>query len=246
MDRINCDNLVDYFNRALTEMEKEQFETHLKTCSECQAELNELIELIGDLPYLSEPVTPPSGMKKRILENVYESSEPQEIQQAVTERPNRPETITAIQQKKSWWTPVLAAALLLSLLGNGYTFMKLNDEQTEKEAAKAVNSVSLKPSETFTGSGQASIYTYEKEINVIVQADQLKALQGDQVYQVWLIKDGKPIPAGSFVPDPTGDGAAVYKIEAAENKDWDTIAITLEPQPGNELPEGQIILSSNL
>lgn len=246
MEKMNCDNLIDYFNRSLTEAEKEQYTAHLEHCSECQEELKELIEITGELPYLSEPITPPTGMKKRILENVYETTELVEIQQAITEQPNLSVDRPAAVQRTSWWTPMLAAALLLSLLGNGYALLKINDEKPGTELANAVNSVQLQPSEAFSGSGEASILTYDNEMNVIVHADQLKAIEGNEVYQVWLIEDGKPVPAGSFVPDTTGSGAAFYKIKAEKNKKWDTIAITLEPKPGNELPEGKIVLSSTL
>lgn len=246
MEKMNCDHLIDYFNRSLTEAEKERFEAHLERCPECQEELKELIEITGELPYLSEPKTPPTGMKKRILENVYENTESENIQLTKTERTNLTVNKPSAVQKKSWWTPLLAATLLLSLLGNGYTLMKLNEEKPGKELAEAVNNVQLEPSETSLGSGEASILTYNDEMSIIVQADQLKAIEGNEVYQVWLIEDGKPVPAGSFVPDATGSGAAYYKIKADKNKKWDTIAITLEPQPGNELPEGQIVLSSKL
>lgn len=246
MEKMNCDHLIDYFNRSLTEAEKEQFESHLEHCQECQEDLKDLIEITGELPYLSEPITPPAGMKKRILENVYEKTESEEVPQAITEQPNQSVNKPAALHKRSWWTPVLAAALLLSLLGNGYALLEINEEKPANELANSVNSVQLQPSEAFSGSGEASILTYDNELNVIVHAEQLIALAGNEVYQVWLIEDGKPVPAGSFVPDTTGSGAAFYKIKADENKKWDTIAITLEPKPGNELPEGQIVLSSNL
>ncbi|MEH7441192.1 anti-sigma factor [Bacillus sp. JJ1122] len=246
MEKMNCDHLIDYFNRSLTEAEKERFEVHLERCPECREELKELVEITGELPYLSEPKTPPSSMKNRILENVFETAESENIQLTKTERPNLTVNKPSAVQKKSWLTPLLAATLLLSLLGNGYTLMKLNEEKPGKELAEAVNNVQLEPSENFLGSGEASILTYNDEMSVIVQADKLKAIEGNEVYQVWLIEDGKPVPAGSFVPDATGSGAAFYKIKADKNKKWDTIAITLEPQPGNELPEGQIVLSSKL
>ena len=39
--------------------------------------------------------------------------------------------------------------------------------------------------------------------------------------------------------------SSYYQLETT-SKEWDTIAITLEPKTGNELPEGQIVLSSEI
>jgi hypothetical protein len=242
MENMNCNHLINYFNRALTEVEMKQFESHLNHCTECREELLELTDLTGDLPYLSEPITPPIGMKKRILDNVLEEESPSEEIELVTKQ-----TVPTIIQKRSWWTPLLAATLLLSLIGNGYALFNINEEKSRStNLAMMVNSVELQPSETFTSSGEASIFTYENEVNIVVQADQLNAIKENEVYQVWLIKDGKPIPAGSFVPDTKGDGSTYYKIKSDEMEKWDTIAITLEPKHGNQLPEGSIVLSSSL
>jgi len=82
-------------------------------------------------------------------------------------------------------------------------------------------------------------------LNVLVEAGRLKPLKGDQIYQVWLLKDGKPVPAGAFEPDASGKGAVYHTIDDDGTK-WDTIAITLEPKAGNTLPEGEIVLSSAL
>ena len=237
MNNENCDLLVDYLNGTLSEQETREFEEHLKTCGECR----EIIDATGELPYLADPVEPPAEMKSRILANVFEEQQAAPApaaKQAVAPRKKR----TA---KRSWWTPLIAAVLLLSLLGNAYALMMLSDREEEPEIQTAFQSVDLQSGEAFGGSATAAIIKEENSLDLVVQADQLEELEGSEVYQVWLLKEGQPIPAGSFTPNENGEGAAHYSLEE-NTEEWDTIAITKEPEAGNELPEGEIVLSSEI
>jgi len=247
MTNIDCDYLVDYLNGTLTAEENQQFEHHLKTCTECQ----EIIEATGQLPYLADPVEPPTDMKARILSNVFDEKveqnnhlKDQPIDQPKALKPAMsPIPIHKKRRKENVWKPLLAAVLLMSLLGNGYAFYQLSDQTAETETA--IQSIELQPNATFTGTATAAMIEEEGLLNLVVQADRLAELETSQVYQVWLIKDGKPIPAGAFSPNPNGEGASYYQLETTSDE-WDTIAITLEPKTGNELPEGEIVLSSEI
>jgi anti-sigma-K factor RskA len=240
MMNTNCDHVVDYLNGTLTAEEKQAFEQHLATCADCR----ELVDAVGELPYLAEPAEPPVGMKSRILANVFEE-EPQK--QAEPERQVKKEkTVPMVKPKarRSSWAPLIAAVLLLSLLGNAYAFFKLADEQ-QPATESAFQSIELQPREAFGGSAKAAIIQEEGSFEVVVQAEQLEQLQGDEVYQIWLLKEGQPVPAGAFTPDADQQGSAYYSM--TENTEgWDTIAITREPEAGNETPEGEIVLSSEI
>ncbi|ANU23234.1 anti-sigma factor [Planococcus donghaensis] len=239
MTNIDCDYLVDYLNGTLSEKENKEFEQHLMTCSECQ----EIVEATGQLPYLADPVEPPTDMKARILSNVFDETVEQNDQPKALKPAMSPIPIHKKRRKENVWKPLLAAVLLMSLLGNGYAFYQLSDQPAGTETA--IQSIELQPNEAFTGTATAAMIEEEGLLNLVVQADQLAELEASQVYQVWLIKDGKPIPAGAFSPNPNGEGASYYQLETT-SKEWDTIAITLEPKTGNELPEGQIVLSSEI
>lgn len=238
MAKMNCDHVIDYLNGTLNKDEQLEFEQHLKTCAECQ----EIIEMTGDLPYLADPVDPPAGMKARILSNVFEE-EAQE-KPAEAERETTPLVAKKTMNKKNRWPVLIAAALTVSLLGNGYALLKLS-EQPETGGETAFQSIDLQPNEVFGGTAKAAIIQEEESFELVVQAEQLEALEGEQVYQIWLLKEGKPIPAGAFTPTDDGEGNAYYSLED-NTEDWDTIAITLEPQAGNESPQGEIVLSSEI
>ncbi|GKW45810.1 anti-sigma factor domain-containing protein [Planococcus sp. NCCP-2050] len=232
MAKLNCDHVIDYLNGTLSKEEQLEFEQHLKTCADCQ----EIIEMTGDLPYLADPVDPPAGMKARILSTVFEEEEQEKSEEV------RRETTPLITQKtvkkKNRWPVLIAAALFVSLLGNGYALLKLSEQPD-------FQSIDLQPNEVFGGTAKAAIIREEESLELVVQAEQLEALEGEQVYQIWLLKEGKPIPAGAFTPSANGEGNAYYSLEG-NTEDWDTIAITLEPQAGNASPQGEIVLSSEI
>ncbi|MBT2582796.1 anti-sigma factor [Planococcus sp. ISL-109] len=243
MTNVNCDQLVDYLNGSLDEQQRQQFEQHLAECPECR----DIVDMTGELPYLAEPVEPNTGMKARILDAVFEEeqkNEPTEVHTAVREAKTAPTAMPKRTFTSSKWTPLIAAGLLVSLLGNAYAFYELSDRPDAPESpAVAFETVDLQPSEAFEGIGTAAIVRDENALNLLVQADQLAPLSGGEVYQIWLLKDGEPIPAGAFTADEENEGAAFFSLEE-DTEGWDTIAITLEPQRGNETPQGEVVLSA--
>ncbi|OXT15438.1 hypothetical protein B9K06_20880 [Bacillus sp. OG2] len=243
MNKDYCELSIDYFNGTLSEEEKQAFEQHLLTCEVCRAEMEDLKMLSGHLPFLSEEVQPPKGMKDRIFKEIFQNEEKQTA--AKEDKVDEPAGLTS-KQKRKWQMPALAAALLLSVIGNGYAVIKLSEKEPVQRAEEKISSIALQPGENFDGNAEAYLIQESNGLKVIVNAEGLEQTEGEQVYQVWLIHGGNPVPAGSFVPDSTSKGTAFYQAADSSSENWDTIAVTLEPRAGNSLPEGQIVLSSEL
>ncbi|UOQ84039.1 anti-sigma factor [Gracilibacillus salinarum] len=243
-----CEKVINYFNDQLTEIEIEQFEEHLASCDTCQEELKELQELTEDLPFISEPVTPNEGMKDRVLGNILQE-EQETTAEAVT-----PIVRTEQQPKRKfqkWIQNGLAAALVLSLIGNIYLLNQPADSPGNETAAtidEIINSVTLEDTEIMNAAGRASIVENNGEKVLLVQAENLQEIEGDQAYQVWLLEEEKPYRAGTFVPNQVGEGAVAFSLSELEesNVNWDTIAITLEPSADNQEPQGDIILAAGI
>lgn len=228
---------------------RKSFQSHLQTCSSCQEELQELEIVLGDLTFLAAEQALPPGMKERVLANVFHEDE------RVSELSHHKEEIKQKNKIRSTsrWIPLLAAGLLFSLVGNGYLLLKSDSEQEVSESPKlsepatSIQTVTLQPTNPEKGKTTASIVDDNGKANVVIQASGLQQLQKDEVYQVWLIKDDKPVPAGAFVADEQGNGTVIYKMTEEQRKQkWDTMAITLEPSANNKLPQGDIVLSSAL
>ncbi|WP_341281827.1 anti-sigma factor [Paenibacillus sp. FSL H8-0537] len=111
-------------------------------------------------------------------------------------------------------------------------------------AASQVNGVvSLKPAEAgIVAEGRATISVDSKGMHLIVQVEQLPKLQGDEAFQVWLLKEGKPVNAGTFLPNE-GVGALYFTFNP---DDYDQIAITQEPDANGVEPRGSMVLAGAL
>ncbi|RKL67328.1 hypothetical protein CR203_11540 [Salipaludibacillus neizhouensis] len=280
MTERQCDQVIDYFNDQLSDEEKREFEDHLRSCKSCQEELNELRDLTSDFPFLTESEEPPQGMKKRVLASVFDEKNESETMQNTTpvspERESITENHPGVSRRRR--SPIifgtLAAALLLSVAGNGYLWNEARETESEKDniamerdilesdyneilaqietddeegvydVIQTSNLSSIDEGEEWQG--KASIIAEGGNIDLVIQVEGLPPLNGTETFQAWLIEGETPLPAGNFNIDENGNGAVTYRISDLEDFQIDQIAITLEPQPYNETPEGDLILASPL
>lgn len=233
-----CDNLLDYYNGHLSQLEKAQFEKHLSTCTSCKEELFELRQLAEYLPYASDTVQPPEDLEDRVMASILGEEKKASFDTPIPAR-----------KKRSWFFPSVAAALALSLIGNAYLYTQIEDQE------KVIQQATIDQVEQYVelaavsgnAKGTASIIKQGTETSMVIQAADLQKLSNDEVYQVWLIKDDQPERAGTFVPSKDGKGSVIFKFnEAFTEKDWDTVAITLEPDANSQLPQGDIVLASEI
>ncbi|MFC4354955.1 anti-sigma factor domain-containing protein [Chryseomicrobium palamuruense] len=260
MERLMCEQTIDYFNGQLTEDEQKAFEDHLTTCADCQQELAEWQMLAEDLPYVSESVEPPVGMKERVLSSILDEgrqvSVPSEqvldetIEKAPQSSPVLPFKKPAKRQHATRFMPLVAAALVISLVGNAFLGWTVQNQRaaidTQSETVdQLIALVNLQPLEGDS-TGTASIVRHGDEIRVVVQASSLPELADEEVYQVWLIDsedESGPDRAGTFTSSGT-DGAVVYTLPVGQEFSWDQIAVSHEPNKDSETPLGDVLMAS--
>ncbi|KZZ84756.1 anti-sigma factor [Bacillus sp. SJS] len=242
-----CHHLIDYFNGTMTSEESAEFERHLQECSECREELAELRILTEDLPYLSDPVEPSPGLKNRILEAAYSEGQPikEEPSEFQAYKASAEPQIKKSKRSQSLIIGGLAAGLVLSL---GANIIQMSDDKEEQLVQSEVleRKVALASVEgNKTLNANASFLKEKGDQFMVLQADGLPEIKDGELYQVWLIKGEKPVPAGYFTPDEKGNGALVYKV-TDEDLDWDTVAITVENEPNLSAPKGKVVLAGNI
>ncbi|MBM7095185.1 anti-sigma factor [Bacillus sp. H-16] len=282
MNTSQCDRLIDYFNRQLSENEQKQFESHLSSCEDCREELMELRELTDELPFLADPVKPPENMKKRVLANVF-ANEEKNVREEGEDNKEKNNDLVAGPGTSRRKSPILlgslAASLLLSVGLNTWLWTENRelageneqlagefqqvaeernelvteltairdalDEETAPGTAQVVLSAGLDSTLGEASNGFATLITEQDKVQLVIQVSDMPELSGTEAYQAWIIEGETPIPAGSFKIDETGNGAVAFNMQDLEELNVDQIAITLEPRPNNELPEGEILLASS-
>ncbi|OAB45743.1 anti-sigma factor [Paenibacillus antarcticus] len=124
---------------------------------------------------------------------------------------------------------------------NGLT-NQLTTMNQPAQGLRTNEAVQLNPqAKDIVAKGLATIVIDDKGTHLVVQAEKLPELTGNQAFQVWLIKGDVKQNAGTFLANSKGTGAVYYSFDPDE---YDTVAITLEPDAMGQQPRGQIILAA--
>ncbi|MBC2036882.1 anti-sigma factor [Listeria booriae] len=234
--------ILDYINNDLSAEARLEFEAAMERLPELKAEVQELEALMADLPYLSESVTPPEDMKERVLGNVFAQE-----QETVVPNNNVEKIVNIVpKRKRRWVIPSLVAALIISLAGNFYVIATRDQDtkQATEDTDITKTSKALQASDNVTATATASLIQKGSQNTLVIQAQNLSRLNGAECYQVWLLLDGKPTRAGTFIANDDGHGGVIHSIPT--DAKFDTVAITIEPDNDSQTPKGPIILSTSL
>lgn len=246
-DNRYCDLLIDYYNGHLNAQEKQDFEKHLAECPDCQEELAEWEALNADLARNLEQIEPPADMEKRILTHIFNSDASEDEEKTTPadlktkDEQKRPNAIY-----KKLMIP-LAAALLLSVIGNVYQWNSEQDSETLSESLiDEGRAISLAPtSETADMDARMAMYESDGDQTVVLEARNFTDLNEGEVYQLWLLRGDEPYRAGTMVPNNNGEGYVVFTMDDGEDLNFDAVAITVENSPHNTTPQGDILMSAD-
>jgi anti-sigma-K factor RskA len=243
------DLLGAYALGAVDAREAAQMRAFLAQDAEAEAELAELLAAVSVLPELVEPMTPPAGLRDRIAAAALADLPAQTAPATPPAPPPSAATIgrqiepmnvvrpePAFWQRASVWATAAAALLLISL-GLLYWNMQLRDEvsTTPQVETLALATTAMAPQ----ASGEVH-YLPEQGV-LMLDVKDLPPLPEGYVYEVWLIGDGNPVPAGVFA-----DATAQHAI-AADRSQFNTLAITMEPGPlGTAAPTSEIYATASL
>ncbi|MED1783476.1 anti-sigma factor [Brevibacillus fortis] len=217
------------------------FVEHLKNCTDCKKEYQELSQAWHALPFDYTEIEVPESLKGEVLGFVFDHK-----------RKSGTETFMAKMSKlammlKSQFTPVSAsivAVLLLAITGLGIANVQENNRHAANIPIEILTAIRLKAAnQSHPGAnGIAYIVQQGSEKNLVVQVNEFPNVEGSQVYQVWLLKDGKRENGGIFKPDENGFGLLTYQLAAGQT--FDQIGITVEPDVNSSEPRGQKIAGS--
>jgi anti-sigma-K factor RskA len=236
-------DLLGVYALGLTDAEEANaLRGHLATCAECRAELNDLRQSVDVLPLTAPPMEPPPRLRDRIERTILSEPRPAlETQPRPPLAAVEPPRVTLVRPVPIWTTarPWVAAAALLLLIAGGLLVWNLRLQQQIDTLSTPVT-IALVPTDAAPDASGEVRYDPNAQLFLVDVRDLPPLAEGD-VYQVWLIDAGGPVPAGVF--DQATDEHAVV----ADRSLYQALAITTEPGPlGSPAPTGDILIQAAL
>lgn len=262
-----------YVLHALDQKERKEFEDMLHDASDEQTELfHSMYSVANQLAFTIEREEPSNEVKQELMQKVQaEAKEESSDDENVT-------SIDAAQEKKDSGNQffAIAASIALFMITLSLVFYSFNlssqlgdkeeiidqqqaqiselktENQQQKEflailESRTVELVLMAGLEANPNGYGKVIWDADKQ-QALLQVSNLPAVPSDKDYQLWIIKNNKPVSAGVFaVNNPDKD--SFFKIEQlveSSKESTNAFAITLEPKGGVPQPTGDMYMAGNL
>jgi anti-sigma-K factor RskA len=237
---------------ALSPEESREFEAYLASSPEAQREVAEYRDVAALLALAGPEAAPSDALRERVLSKV---------------GAHKTRSLPRRTSRTVW---AALAASLIAAVGLGSALWSTRRELAQVQgrldsAATRLDSASVllaKRNETLkrilgpgvqmfqlTASGDPDpgiqLFWDRNRNSAILNAYRLRQLDPGKAYQLWFIKDGKPVPSVTFKPESTGE-AMVQPIEVPAEGDISAAAVTIEPEAGSQQPTMPIVMVGSL
>jgi anti-sigma factor RsiW len=225
------DELAAYMLDSLEPDEAAAFEQHLASCERCQGRQRWLRASVEVLPSSVEQVEPPPELRERLLDTVRrEAGVPPERAQPARRRRERglPTWLGSLSLR-----PAAALAGVTLLLAAGVIGYAVGQGGGGSDSGtKTIVATSSSATGRIVRTGDSGV----------LRVSNLPQRPG-RVYEVWLMKDGKPVPSTLFQVGRDGTGAAGIPNGLDDSTQ---VLVTSEPSTGSEQPTTKPLLSARI
>lgn len=257
MDCRQLKEILDaYALGAASPEEAAALEEHVADCLRCWEELSEA-QRAAALLALSVPLEePPETLRQRLLE----------LARREAARQQRRPLLERLRRLWPVGAALLAAASGAALALALFLQTEVSDLRDERESlaqqvrqaeamafqqqqmlavlsAPDVRELRIEP--TSPDSRALAVYYWSPSSNKgVILCNNLPPLTEEQVYQVWLMVDGQPVPAGTL--DMRGGFGQLHMDLEAMERPPQGIGISIEPASGSDSPSGEMFLYASL
>jgi anti-sigma-K factor RskA len=210
---------------ALEPAERREYEAHLAGCPPCQDELASFGEVTGALALAASGPAPRPELRDRVLAAA--RAEPQ--------------VVVSFEPPRRRFAPALgavAAVAAVVALGLGLWASRLSGDLDEARSALDVladpdaRTVALQ-----TGAGRLVV---DPDGRAVLVLGGLQQAPSGKTYEVWVVEDGTPAPAGLFSNTSKGEPVGVDGTV----DEGDVVAVTIEDAGGAAAPSTEPIVAS--
>jgi anti-sigma-K factor RskA len=206
---------------ALSADEEREYEAHLGRCERCRSELASMLETATALAYGIESPAPPPQLRERIIE------------QARAERPN------VAPLRPRWALPAaataavaVAAAIALAVWASSLS-SRLDRERSARSGQERVAEILAAPNaRPFTISGDRGRLVVTPMGDAALVLNRLAPAHRGRTYEAWVVRSGKPRPAGTFQAGREVTAVALDELVPVGA----TVAVTEERAGGVDAP----------
>ncbi|MEA2645007.1 MAG: hypothetical protein QOE92_90 [Chloroflexota bacterium] len=230
--------LAGYALGAVTDEEAAAVTRHLPDCEACTENLAYMAEVAGALPLATAEVTPPAGMRERVLANAREGA------RAPIGMSGGTRTVGRMPRRLGWAYPFAAAAALLVVVGGWSLSLQDQLNRTNAELGRIQAQDHHGNLVAAQGASVGTISYLAQDRVALVSLRAVAAPPAGRTYELWVIDStGRPEPAGLFLPEP--DGTKVLVVNRAMSP-GDRVAVTVEPLGGSSQPTTTPVISGNI
>lgn len=228
-----------YVVDALTDEERAQFEAHLETCADCQAELASLHETAA---LIAEPeaMEPPPSLRTNLLSAINEVRPLPPEEQADTDADSDSAEIApvvSLAQRRSVriFVSVAAAAAVVAVAAGVAGTMGGDDPRqtpTVTVAEQVLEDPQAEESLAKFGNTKVTVTRSDDVGRAVIVTTGMKAAPAEKVYQLWFQVPGEGMVSAGLMPEDPNQ-PVVLQGDATRA---DAVGITLEPSGGSEQP----------
>jgi anti-sigma-K factor RskA len=227
-------------------------ERHLEECAACR---QELARLEGDMALLALTTSgpaPPHRARQRLLKAIG----------------REPRSLRTVFMRRRWWT---LAPVFASLVMAIFAILLWRENARQRDRIEALKADAVRNQATFEEAKHLlALLTDPSTIRVtlvpagwksqpegkalyaprngalVFMASNLAPLAPDKTYELWLVPmhGDKPMPAGTFKPDPRGN-AMVMMPPMSPGVEAKAFAVTIEPEGGSATPTMPMVLAGS-
>jgi hypothetical protein len=205
--------------------------SHGEACPDCLRLEREYAEVAGRLAFALDPESPRPGFEDRVVAAA--------TREPVMPLPPAVGGDAGGGTARTWRLPPLmavAAAIVLFVAGIGVGRFVTDEGAAVPEGARVV---------AFDGEsdGRLAVAYPPDGQGVYLLGFGLETLPEDEVYAVWMLQDGMPVPATCFAPSAEG---SVFAFVDASLGTSEAMAVTVEPASCPSAPTTEPILTAQI
>jgi anti-sigma-K factor RskA len=262
-------DLALYAMGALSAAEMDAARAHVSLCARCREEVRQNTLALAAYSQTTPETALPAGAKDRFMARLSESPQASRTTPAAVSIPNKKPAGKSRSSLSDWfasirWTGALAGAMALLAIAIGIDDLhkraeidpllaqaqrgQLDSAQLaelmELLTSPQAQKVALHPGPVAAPQPEGRVVYASHSGKLLLTASNLHPLPAGKIYELWILQPGgkKPLPAGTFAPDSSGNAAMVLADEPV-NLAVQGFGVTVENSGGSDTPTLPIVLS---